>query len=245
MGFNEKWMTWMMMCVSSVPYSVLMNFDRVGPIILGRGLRQGDPLSPYLFILVAEGLSALFHQAVGRGDMHGINVCRGAPVVSHLLFAVDSFLFCRATVTEVNKLMQILRTYANASSQEINLAKAEVFFSCNMSRATQEDLSRILGVQLVSGTGKYLGLPSMIGRSKTATFSFIKDRIWKKINSWKGRALSKAGKEIMIKSVLQSIPSYIMSIYVLPKTVVNDIEKMLNSFWWGGGGGTGGIKWLA
>jgi len=105
MGFDDKWITWMMMCVSSVTYSVLMNFDRVGPIIPRRGLRQGDPLSPYLFILVAEGLSALIHQAVGRGDMHGIKVCRGAPVVSHLLFVDDNFLLCRATVNEVNQLM--------------------------------------------------------------------------------------------------------------------------------------------
>lgn len=114
-----------------------------------------------------------------------------------------------------------------------------------MSHVAQEDLARILGVRLVLGTGKYLGLTLMIGRSKTTTFAYIKDRIWQKINSWRGRALSKAGKEVMIKFVLQSIPSYIMSIYVLPRTVINDIEMMLNSFWWGGGGGNGGIKWMA
>jgi len=60
------------MCVSSVTYSVFMSFDRVGPIVLGRGLRQGDPLSPYLFILVAEGLSTLIHKAISRGDIHGV-----------------------------------------------------------------------------------------------------------------------------------------------------------------------------
>jgi len=69
------------------------------------------------------------------------------------------------------------------------------------------------------GTGKYLGLPSMIGRDKRYVFSFIKDRIWKRINAWRGRALSKAGKKVMIKSVLQSIPSCIMSIYLLPKFI--------------------------
>jgi hypothetical protein len=146
MRLNDKWIWWMMMCVSSVTYSVLMNFDRVGPITHGRNLRQGDPLSPYLFILVVEGLSALFHQAVGRGDLHGIRVCRGAPVVSHLFFADDSFLFCRANVTEVNNLIHILLTYAEASCQEINLTKSELCFSRNMSHASQEDLAYILGV---------------------------------------------------------------------------------------------------
>jgi hypothetical protein len=127
MGFAEKWIQWMMMCVSSVNYSVLMNFDKVGHIISGRGLRQGDPLSPYLFILVAEGLIALIHQVVNRGDIHGARICRGAPEVSHLLFADDCFLFCRASVAEVTRLPSILHTYEKASGQEINLSKSEVF----------------------------------------------------------------------------------------------------------------------
>ncbi|GAU41436.1 hypothetical protein TSUD_98320 [Trifolium subterraneum] len=161
MGFSDVWIRWVMMCVSSVNYSVLMNSDRVGPISPGRGLRQGDPLSPYLFILVTECLTALIHQAVGRGDLHGVRICRGAPEVSHLLFADDCFLFCRANVAEMNELMRILHTYEIASGQEVNLLKSEVFISRNLSLAAKEDLSRILGVKLVLGTGIYLGLPSM------------------------------------------------------------------------------------
>ncbi|MCI35572.1 RNA-directed DNA polymerase (Reverse transcriptase), partial [Trifolium medium] len=111
--------------------------------------------------------------------------------------------------------------------------------------AAQEDLSRIMGVRHVLGTGTYLGLPSMVGRSKKDTFASIKDRIWKRINSWRGRALSKAGKEVMIKSVLQSIPSYVMSVYLIPETTIKEIERMINSFWWGGGTNTRGIKWMA
>ncbi|GAU40431.1 hypothetical protein TSUD_397500 [Trifolium subterraneum] len=101
--------------------------------------------------------------------------------------------YLRVNVAEVNELMRILHTYEQASSQEFNLVKSEVFISRNMSHAAKEDLSRILGVKLVLGTGIYLGLPSMVGRSKKAIFSYIKDRIWKRINSWRGRALSKAG----------------------------------------------------
>jgi hypothetical protein len=141
--------------------------------------------------------------------------------------------------------MSLLDIYGAASGQEINLSKSEVFFSRNMSSAAQADLSSIMGVRHVMGTGNYLGLPSMVGRSKKATFSYVKDRIWRKINSWRGRSLSKAGKDVMIKSVLQSIPSYIMSVYLIPESIINDIEKMLNSFWWGGGTNNKGIRWLA
>jgi hypothetical protein len=228
-----------------VNYSILVNFERVGPIFPGRGLRQGDPLSPYLFILVTEGLTTLIKNSVARGDIHGVQICRGAPVVSHLLFADDCFLFCRSTVEESNHLMQLLKTYEEASGQEINLSKSEVFFSKNLSIAAQEDLSRIMGVNHVLGTRNYLGLPSMIGRKKKQIFSYLKDRVWKHINSWRGRSLSRAGKEIMIKSVLQAIPSYVMSIYLLPKSTIKDIERMMNSFWWGGSANNKGIKWLA
>jgi hypothetical protein len=72
LGFASQWIHWMMLCVSSVNYFVLVNFEKIGPILPGRGLRQGDPLSPYLFILVTEGLTALVKQAVVRGDLHGV-----------------------------------------------------------------------------------------------------------------------------------------------------------------------------
>lgn len=90
--------------------------------------------------------------------------------------------------------MRMIKTYADASGREINLTKSEVFFSCNISNPAKEDLASIMGVHHVMGIGKYLGLPSMIGRIKNEIFSFIKDCIWKKINSWIGRSLAKAGK---------------------------------------------------
>jgi hypothetical protein len=107
------------------------------------------------------------------------------------------------------------------------MSKSEVFFSRNISMGAQEDLSRIMGVRHVLGTGTYLGLPSMVGRSKKSTFTFVKDRVWKRINSWRGRALSKAGKEVMIKSVLQSIPSYVMSVYPIPETTIKENDQLI------------------
>ncbi|GAU39014.1 hypothetical protein TSUD_378900 [Trifolium subterraneum] len=136
------------------------------------------------------------------------------------------------------------KIYEEASGQEINLSKSEVFFSRNLSRAAQEDLSNIMGVKHVLGTGTYLGLPSIVGRIKKETFAYIKDRIWKRINSWRSRPLSRAGKEVMIKSVLQAIPAYVMSIYLLPESLIDEIERMINSFWWGGGNNNKSIRWL-
>lgn len=246
MGFALRWVEWIFLCVSSVSYSVLLNQDRVDPIQLGRGLRQGDPLSPYLFILVTEGLTTLIHRVVAMGDLHGVKVCRRAPILTHLLFADDCFLFFRATNREVATMKAILATYEVASGQAINYAKSEVNFSWNVGHADRETLAAELGVQAAIGAGRYLGVPSMVGRSKKSTFAYLKDRVWQRISSWSGRSLSKAGKEVMIKSVLQSIPSYVMSTYLIPPSVCDEIEKMMNSYWWGSSGdATKGIRWMS
>ncbi|XP_024630544.1 uncharacterized protein [Medicago truncatula] len=135
---------------------------------------------------------------------------------SHLLFAEDCFLFFRAEEKEAQVMKNIFHKYEIASGQAISLSKSEVFFSTVVPSPIKDTITNILGVRAVVGTGKYLGLPSMVGRSKEATFGFIKDCIWHKINSWSSKCLSKASREVMIKSVLQYIPSYIMSVFLLP-----------------------------
>ena len=80
------------MCVKSVKYSVKFNGQLLESFIPSRGLRQGDPLSPFLFLFVADALSALFSKSVEEGSLKGVAICRGAPVISHLLFVDDTML---------------------------------------------------------------------------------------------------------------------------------------------------------
>lgn len=116
----------MMMCVRSVRYSIQVNSDMVGPIIPGRGLRQGDPLSPFLFMLCMEGLLAAINQACVHMVLHGNKICRAAPEISHLFFADDSILFCRATIEEVQALKDLLNKYERVSKQAIKLWKIRI-----------------------------------------------------------------------------------------------------------------------
>ena len=101
MGFHERWISLIMMCVTTVSYSVLINGEPKGKIIPSRGLRQGDPISPYLFLLCAEGLSAMIKKEEREGNLNGIAICRRAPRITHMLFANDSIVFCRATREEM------------------------------------------------------------------------------------------------------------------------------------------------
>lgn len=127
MGFHKKWVGWMMLCVKTVQYSVAVNGEVVGPIFPGRGLRQGDPLSSYMFILCAKGLSSLIHNAISRGDIHGATICRNALTVSHLLFVDDFMLLFRANQAESQKMKDILVTYERALGQSINYNESEIF----------------------------------------------------------------------------------------------------------------------
>jgi hypothetical protein len=207
LGFCEKWISWMMMCITSVEYHVLFNGDRIGPITPARGLRQGCPLSPYLYIICAEGLSSLIrHHGLG-GKIHDMRVCKTAPPVSHLLFADDSFLFCKATMAEANYLKDILLCYEAASGQALNFSKSAIAFSKNTKPDVITSLHNCLEVSRNIGSGTYLGLPSMVGRNKKSIFNYIKDRVWRKCQSWSARSLSRASKEVLIKSVAQAIPS--------------------------------------
>lgn len=95
----------------------------------------------------------------------------------------------------------------------------------------------ILGVQEVDKQEKYLGLPTIIGRSKKVVFAGIKDRIWKKLQGWKEKLLSRPGKEILLKSVAQAIPTYMMSVFSLPCGLLDEIHSMMARFWWGFNGG--------
>ena len=100
--------------MSSVTFGVLVNGERIGPIVPSPGIRQGDPLSPYLFIICAEGLSRKLKQVEHQGDIRGVQVCKRAPSISHLLFAYDSFIFCKVGTSEAQKLKVILEAYRKA-----------------------------------------------------------------------------------------------------------------------------------
>ncbi|XP_061993843.1 uncharacterized protein LOC133711764 [Rosa rugosa] len=145
----------------------------------------------------------------------------------------DSLFFGSATERECTNVRRILDIYARASGQQINFEKSSVVFSRNVSCDIQTKLSVILEVQCRDEHDKYLGLPLHVGKSKTAKFLYIKEKITKKLVGWKSKILSCAGKEVMIKAVAQSMPLYAMNCYLLPKSLCDDIHQLCASFFWG------------
>ena len=117
LGFAAKWRELLMKCVTSITYYVRINGTLRGHIVPNRGLCQGDPLSPYLFLLCAEGLSTLIKSAIASGYMGGIEVCHGGPKLSYLFFADDSLIFYKASIKECTALQKILNVYEKAFGQ--------------------------------------------------------------------------------------------------------------------------------
>ena len=233
MGFNERWISLILMCVSTVKYSVLINGEAKGKIIPTRGLRQGDPISPYLFLLCVEGLSTMIKKEERDGLSKGVAINREAPRISHLLFADDSIVFCRASIEECDRVLKVLEDYEGESGQKLNKEKTFLFFSKNTPRETKEYMQQKFGAQIIQPYEKYLGLPSLIGKGKRKAFNRIKDQVGRHIVGWKGRLLSNAGREVLIKAVAQATPTYTMSCFKLLDSLCNELNSMMSNFWWG------------
>ena len=150
-----------------------------------------------------------------------------------MFFANDSLLFCRAERQECTKLVEILKLYEAALGQKVNADKSAMNFSHNTTPEARSEVLEILGPMQDTRQGKYLGLPSVISKSKNQVFAEIKERVGKKLSSWKEKMLSMGGKEILIKAVTRAIPTYTISCFLLPKGLCEDLKGMERNFWWG------------
>ncbi|XP_060959162.1 uncharacterized protein LOC133030439 [Cannabis sativa] len=180
-GFPASFNSLIMRCLSTVQFRLSINGSLTNTFHSTRGIRQGDPLSPYLFLLIAKGLSAAIRLQQTNTNFSGIQMCRGAQPLSHLLFADDSML-------------------------------------------------------------KYLGVPHCVSRVTNSIFHYLLQRVSSRLNSWNDKFFSRAGKETLIKAVVQAIPSFAMSCFRVPKSICQKIQSSIARFWWGSQG-TKKVHW--
>ena len=129
-----------MECISTVSFFFNINGELKGYVIPSRGIRQGDPLSPYLFLLVSEGFSNLLAQAQRNKKLTGMQISRTGPSLTHLFFADDSLVFCKADKKQAQEVMKILQMYEKGSGQMINMEKSSAFFSKNVAKQAQKEI---------------------------------------------------------------------------------------------------------
>lgn len=202
------WINLILDYVTTVSYSILIIGEPQPVFKPTRGICQGDPLSHYLFIICTEAFSSLLCHAERMGCISSVAIGLGLVAINHLLFVDDCLLFCQANSIEWSNMVSRLNLYEHVSGQFLNKDKTSLFFSNNTPVDVKNNLTLIVGVKAQNSFEKYLGLPAIIGRNKTKSFQSLLDRTRHRISNWKAIFLSNAGKEVLIRSILQAIPSY-------------------------------------
>lgn len=243
MGFPHIWVHWIKQCISTVSYSILINGEPSPSFQPCCGLRQGDPMSPYIFILVMEVLSNMMLKLQSKGEITGIRVARGAPSISHLFFADDALFCFKATPEACTTIRNTIRLFFDISREMINYEKSSVMFSPNTPTKFKHMMRKILGTPSTNKLGTYLGCNVKVDGRSSHLFQPLIDKVQKKINSWKNLALSQAGRLLLINGILAALCSNILSVFLAPKIIKKRIDSMLCRFWWKGSSDTKGICW--
>ncbi|XP_061993910.1 uncharacterized protein LOC133711840 [Rosa rugosa] len=222
-----------MHCITSPSFQVILNGDLSDKFSAGRGVRQGDPLSPYIFVLCMEKLSHLIHSATEVGQWKPIQSSQSGPLVSHLFFADDIILFAEASTTQAKVLKKCMDLFCSLSGQTVNFEKSKIYVSPNVRNNLAKSISRTCGSPLTKDLGKYLGMPLLHSRLTKHTYSEMVDKVHSRLAGWKCKTLSMAGRLTLINSVTASIPIYTMQTAKIPISTCDSLDKLNRDFLWG------------
>ncbi|KAG9446752.1 hypothetical protein H6P81_012880 [Aristolochia fimbriata] len=231
MGFPQQWRRWISSCISSARFSLILNGTVKSYFKSSRGLRQGDPLSPLLFNIVSEGLCAMILEGQEKGWLLDLSIKNlHVPI---LQFADDTVLLCQGTNEQMLNAITVLNLYQIASGQNINWEKSSML-GLNIEDELEEHMRSIIGCPKMILPSTYLGLPLYQGRATKQIWNNVIERCQKRLETWKGKFLSHAGRVTLVKATLARIPTYYLSLMECPASVVKKLEAIQRTFLWCG-----------
>ncbi|KAM0008293.1 putative RNA-directed DNA polymerase [Helianthus debilis subsp. tardiflorus] len=233
MGFLISWCKWIMGILKSARSSILVNGAPTFQFRCEKGMRQGDPLSPFLFLVVMEALSRMISRAREAGVIKGIPTPNNGLVMSHLLYADDAIVLGEWSKEEMGNVMRILRCFYLCLGLKINVDKSNLY-GIGVSLEETGTLANKFGCNLDVLPFKYLGLKVGANMNRVNNWQLVYETFRSRLAKWKSHILSIGGRVVIIKSVLESLPTYFFSLYKVPKKVVSDLESLIKSFLWGG-----------
>lgn len=244
MNFGEKWIKWVKGCLESSYVSVLVNGSPTNEFKMEKGVRQGDPLAPFLFLVVAEGLNGLLREAVLKEKFKPCKVGRGLGVeVGLLQFADDALFLGEASLSNMVTLKCILRCFELVSGMKINFHKSKIAGIAVTDPITNQ-FAALLNCKVMSIPFIYLGLPVGANPRRLATWDPMLNKIRSRLSSWKAKKLSFGGRVCLVKSVLTALPLYFISFFRMPKGIVKKCQQLMARFLWGGSDDVRKIAWV-
>lgn len=223
-----------MACITTASMNVLWNGEVTDDFAPTRGIRQGDPISPYIFVLCIERLSHGIRKAVNDGGWKPVQLSRNGTALTHLFFADDLLLLAEASTIQAKVLSSVLDSFCYSSGAKVNNTKTQVFFSKNVSHKEAHNIGKLLGYTKSKDLGKYLGMPLLHSRVTKKTYQDIIKKVDKRLSGWNALHLSLAGRVTLAHSVIQVVPIYAMQTSNLPSRVKNKIDHACKSFIWSG-----------
>ena len=231
--FPERMIHWIRACITSPRFSININGSLEGFFSSSRGIRQGDPLSPYLFVIVMDALSMIISKKVASEDHFTYHWRCSEEKITHLCFADDLILFCGKSLDSVVVLKQALDLFLSFSGLTANHSKSDIFVA-GSDLHFKDYLLTLFGFQLGSLSARHLGVPLISTKLSARDCKILLDKIVARIKNWTTKHLSYGGRLQLIKSVLFSLQVYWMGLFILPKKVTDQVDQLLRSFLWSG-----------
>ncbi|KAL0292755.1 UNVERIFIED_CONTAM: hypothetical protein Sradi_6976200 [Sesamum radiatum] len=240
-NFPQKFIDWVEQCISKVMISISLNGSLYGFFPSSRGLRQGDPISPYLFVIVMEVWRILLHKRVQAAtDFHYHWKCKEQAILN-LCFADDVLIFCKGTVQSVRVIKAVLDEFASASGLKVNPNKSQVILS-RAAQSVRYEIVHIMGFQEGGLPIRYVGVPLVSTKLSIADCRALIQKIDARLAGWSHLNLTFVGRTQLIRSVMSAMHNYWASIFLLPKAVIKEIKGRMRHFLWRGSSDRGYAK---
>ena len=233
-GFPKEWIKWMKRCVTSQSFSALINGRPTGGWIRPqRGIGQGCPLAPMLFILAADVLYSSAAQACASGSLKGFQTHSQPLGIPLLQYADDTLFFMEGSMEEAKNLSTLLDIFAYCSGFRLNREKSE-FTGFGLSQDEESQCSRALGTPMGTLPIQYLGLPLSTGQLRSAYWESVVGKVEQRLEGWKAKVLLKGGRLVLLKSVLSVIPTFYLFVFKIPASIEQRLSGLMRRFFWTG-----------
>ncbi|GJT78359.1 putative RNA-directed DNA polymerase, eukaryota, reverse transcriptase zinc-binding domain protein [Tanacetum coccineum] len=244
MGFGAKWKTWIQVCLHSAYASVVINGSPTKEFKIEKGLRQGDPLSPFLFILAVEALNVIFLEARSKNIFIGSEIGVDKVPISHLQFADNAIFIGQWSLPNARNLSRILTCFHLASGLKVNFNKSKLF-GIGVHSNEVSYVANTIGCLPSQLPCIYLGLQIGANMSRCTNWCPLIENFHKRLSKWKCKTLSYGGRLTLIKSVLGGLGTYYFSSFKVPTTIINKLESIRRNFFWGGNSDERKMAWIA